>query len=437
MKKSVELKQDRAAKVAEQQRIVDAAKAENRELTDAEGVQFDALTEEIRAFKAKIERAEQIEANELLLAGGTATPVAGAPASRSEENEMNRIMRGYSLHKALRSHVQKVPLTGVEAEMNQEMTKRAQESGVAISGIAVPSHFPAATRADGQTVTQDSGDYGANLVATDLQAPIEFLRPQPVLRALGAQYFSNLRGNVAFPVNEGGISAAWAGEITPTTFSKNKYGIKEMKPNRLVSMVAVSLQNLLQSNIDLERYTIDEINAVVANALDIAGLNGSGTGQPLGLLNAVGTNAIVGGVNGAAPSWKAIVDMETAVYIENANKAKMNYLINPGTRGFLKTTKHQAGDLNYLMGIDNSLNGYDVTTSNLVPANLVKGTADPVSAAIFGDFSQLLIGQWGFYDLDTKKDAQAGNIEITVNSFFDVLVRQPKAFSIVKDWDLS
>jgi hypothetical protein len=72
-----------------------------------------------------------------------------------------------------------------------------------------------------------------------------------------------------------------------------------------------------------------------------------------------------------------------------------------------------------------------------VPGDLTKGTADPVSAGIFGDFSQLIIGQWGFYDLDIDKKAKEGIYDITVNAFFDTLVRQPKAFSVVKDWDLS
>lgn len=436
MKKSAELKQERTAKVEAQQAIVDKAKAEKREMTEAENTDFDALTEEIRAFKSKIERAEQIEANELLLANRGAAPVT-TERSNGEEKEMNKVMRSYSLHKAIRSKVQNTPLDGVEAEMHQEMMNRAQQSGVSIGGLAVPSALPMQNRADGQTVTQDSGAYGANLVSEDLRQPIEFLRPNPVLQSLGAQYFSNLSGNVAFPTNDGGIAAAWEGEIDSTAKTKTAYGKKTMSPNRLASTVIVSLQNLLQSSIDLERYTINEINAVIANALDTAGINGTGSGQPTGILNASGTNSVVGGTNGAAPSWVHIVDLETAVYVENANSSRLNYLINPATRGFLKKTKHQAGDANYLMGTDNMINGYNATTSTLVPADLTKGTADPVSAGIFGDFSQLIIGQWGFYDLDVFKDAQVGNVNITVNSFFDVLVRQPKAFSVIKDWDLS
>jgi hypothetical protein len=72
-----------------------------------------------------------------------------------------------------------------------------------------------------------------------------------------------------------------------------------------------------------------------------------------------------------------------------------------------------------------------------VPSNLVKGTSGAIcSAGIFGDFSQLIIGQWGFMDLsvDEVSRKREGYVEITLNTFLDILVRQPKAFSVVKDW---
>lgn len=437
MKTSNDLKQERHSLVTAQNDLINSveARSENPNFTEDEQRTFDDNDTKIKALDAQIKRAEAVEDAKKRAA---ASAGAGTSLGKGEEREMDKAMKRYSLHKAVRSQLGKGhALDGVELEMHQEMVKRAKDSGVAISGLAVPTAIPTEKRADGQTVTQDSGNYGANLVSEDLQQPIEFLRPMPVIQSLGAQYFSGLSGNVAFPTNDGGIAAAWEGEIDATAKTKNAYGKKTMAPNRLASTVIVSLQNLLQSNIDLERYTINEINAVIANALDVAAINGTGSGQPTGILNASGTNSVVGGTDGAAPTWAHVVDMETKVHIANANAARMAYLINPGTKGKLKTTKHEAGDLGYLMATDNTINGYPVSVSNHVPADLTKGATDPVSAAIFGDFSQLIIGQWGFYDLDVFKDAQVGNVNITVNSFFDVLVRQPKAFSVIKDWDLS
>lgn len=432
MKKSDELKQERDGLVNAQTTLTTTveARTENSDFTEDEATQFDTRDAEIKALDVKIKRAEAIEENARRAAAASTN---GQSFGKGEAREMDKAMKRYSIHKAIRGGLKNHDLDGVELEMHQEMSKRAKDSGVIISGIAIPSEL----RADGQTVTQDSGNYGANLVPENLQAPIDFLRPQPVVASMGAQMLTGLSGNIAFPTNDGGISAAWEGEIDPTAKTKTAYGKKTMSPNRLASTVVVSLQNLLQSSIDLERYTINEINAVIGNVLDTAAINGTGTGQPLGVLNTSGINTLTGATNGIAPDWAQLVEMETATFVANANSAMMKYLFTNGTRGFLKRTAHAANNGGYLMGTDNQVNGYGVTTSNLVPSDLTKGSGTNLHAAIFGDWSQLLIGQWGFYDLDVFKDAQVGNVNITVNSFFDVLVKQAKAFTVSKDFIIS
>jgi HK97 family phage major capsid protein len=37
--------------------------------------------------------------------------------------------------------------------------------------------------------------------------------------------------------------------------------------------------------------------------MDAAAINGTGTGQPLGILNAAGVNVVATGANGDAPTW--------------------------------------------------------------------------------------------------------------------------------------
>jgi len=362
------------------------------------------------------------------------------PVGSSETREHNKLKERYDLHKAIRSQMPNGVLDGVEKEIHEETVKRAKEAGIAISGLAVPTDFKE-KRADGATVTADAGAYGGNLVGTEMQSPIEFLRPKPILESLGARFMTGLVGNLKFPTNDGGIVGAWEGEVDMAGNSKNAYGSKEMKPNRYAVAALLSLQNLMQSSVDLQMFTVNDIRAVIANAIDAAGINGSGANNiPEGILNATGTNAVVGGVDGAAPSWAHIVSMETGIYTSNAEAQNMAYLINPGTKGFLKTTKHAAGDLNYLMSGANEINGYKTGVSNLVPNNLTKGTlVGAANAAIFGDFKQLLIGQWAFLDLsvDNVSRKKEGYVEIVINTFLDVLVRQPKAFSIIKDWDIS
>ena len=186
-------------------------------------------------------------------------------------------------------------------------------------------------------------------------------------------------------------------------------------------------------------FTVQDIRNEIANAIDLAAINGpAGSATvPEGILNTTGIGSVDGGTDGATPTWEHVVALETSIYENNADAANMAYLINPGTKGKLKTTKHEAGDLGYLMSPSNEINGYKVGVSNHVPSTLTKGSSIEVAnAAIFGDFSQLLIGQWAFLDLtvDNISKKKDGYVEIVVNTFIDTLIRQPKAFAAVKDW---
>ena len=100
---------------------------------------------------------------------------------------------------------------------------------------------------------------------------------------------------------------------------------------------------------------------------------------------------------------------------------------------------HTAGDAKYLMSSDNLINGLQTGVSTFVPKNLTKGTGTNLSAAIAGDFSQVIIGEWGFSDMvvDNITRKKEGLIEITNNQYVDVLIKEEAAFTVIKDFDLS
>jgi len=438
MKKSKFLKEKRAEKVKAQSELIKVlnSRSEGEQVfTDEEQTRFDVLDTEIAGLENDIKKAERIEAAQLRAAAQAGDPVPGDDADDDAPKQR------YSLHKALRSQMQNGPeLTGIELEVHNIIQERAKEAGITLRGVAIPVSTFVESRADGQTVDSDAGLYGAALVATEHRGVIDLLRPNPIMAQMGATYLRGLSGNIELAVNEGGIVATWEGESDAVTATKNKYTKKEMKPKRLSATVPISLKNIHQSSIDLEAYTMSEINKQVELAVDSAAINGSGTGNvPKGILNEADVNVIAMGANGGAPTWDAIVDMETAAEVSNAGTVSAKYLINSATKGKLKTTKHNAGDANYLMTTTNEINGYAVGVSNLVPSDLTKGTGTDLSVAIFGDFKEVLIGQWGFVDVivDEITRKKTGDVELTINSYMDVLVRQPKAFTVVKDLDLA
>jgi HK97 family phage major capsid protein len=438
MKKSAELKQLRATKIAAQKALHTKAEAEKRSLNETETTEFRTLQTEIEGLSGQITDAENYEANLRSVEG--ADPVPGANQEGEERGGKNpkKEKRTYSINKAIRSLMQNGKLDGIELEYHQRASAIAKEAGVAIGGLAIPlfDSRSVETRAAGQTSTEDSGGFGGNAVATEVQAPIDFLRPEPVVEKLGAVFLTGLQGNLKFPKNNGGVTATWEGEVDTVDPTKNAFGSIEMTPKRLAVTVLISLQNLMQSSFDMEQYTMGEIRKVIGNAIDLAAINGSGTGQPLGVLNTSGVNTVAIGTNGGAPTFAALVAMETEVYVDNAQAPTLKYLSNPKVRGKLKVTPKESGQPVYLMNPDGTVNGYPFETTNHVPSNLTKGTASGVcSAIVFGDWSQVVVGQWGFMDLsvDDKSRKKDGYIEVTANVFVDIAVKQPTAFTVCKD----
>lgn len=433
MKKSDQLKLERTTKLEAQKKLVDTARAENREMTDAENTAFDTAQREIEGLSTSITRSETAERNEALLAG--ATRIDGG----QDDLEKPKAKRSFSLNAAIRSLLANQPLDGPELEAHNRATALAREAGVGMSagGIAVPMFDSrSVTRADGQTVGEDSGGYGGTTVATEKGAPIDYLRPEPVVEKAGATFLTGLVGNLSFPKNNGGVTAAWKGEVEEATNTKDAWGEVELTPKRLTVRVLISLQNLMQSSFDMEMYTMKVIRNEIANKLDKAALIGTGTGEPMGILNAVGTNSLAVGTNGGAPTWPVIVGLETPVFTANANAARMNYVSNSKVRGKLKNTVKEAGQATYLMDDAGNVNGYPYLNSNHIPSTLTKGSSSGVcSAAIFGDFTQLIVAQWGFMDItvDDKSRKKDGYVEIIVNCFADTAVLQPTAFTVIKD----
>ena len=77
-----------------------------------------------------------------------------------------------------------------------------------------------------------------------------------------------------------------------------------------------------------------------------------------------------------------------------------------------------------------------MVVTNAIPSNLTKGDSSGVcSAMIFGNFNELLIGQWGGLDMIIDPFTSKGKaiIEVSALAYHDILVRRPEAFAAIKD----
>ncbi len=286
---------------------------------------------------------------------------------------------------------------------------------------------------------------GGNTVDTDLMAGsfIEMLRNKMVIRRLGATVLSGLVGDVAIPKQTGGATGYWLAEGADITESEQTIGQVIMTPKTVGALTELTRKLLQQSSMDMENFVRNDLATILALAMDLAAINGSGaSNQPTGILNQAGVGLVAMGTNGLAPDFASIISLETEVSIDNADIGTMAYLTNAKVRGKMKATPKVSGYPTYLWENGNAtgegnLNGYRALVSNQVPSDLDKGTSTGVcSAMILGVWDQLLIGLWGGLDIlaDPYTKSASGGLRVTAFQDCDIAVRHPESFAVVKDY---
>lgn len=285
---------------------------------------------------------------------------------------------------------------------------------------------------------------GGNFVATNLLASsfIELLQNNMMVRQMGATILDGLVGNIAIPRKTAGATAAWVAENVAVAETEQTIDQVTMSPETAGTYTDISRRLLMQSSVGVENFVRNDLALALAILIDYAAINGAGASNvPEGILNVTGIGDEAGGTNGLIPTWANIVNIESAVAIDNAAIGNLGYLINTATVGILKQTDRGTDTGKYMIDGKNQngfleLNGYKCGVSNQVPSNLTKGSASAIcSAIIFGNWSDLLIGQWGSVDVlvDPYTGGAAGTLRIRIMQDVNVAVRHPESFSAMLD----
>ena len=343
-----------------------------------------------------------------------------------EEKEI----RSFSISKFLRQSLPGETMDGIEAEMAQEGKREFQQS---IKGAAEGVFLPSALLRTYYYTNASEANYGQAFIEQTALTYIGKLRNATIGRRLGVRYLDGLQGNIAFVT--GGADAAWVAEEAAASKQKPTYAKKVMAPKRLQVLQGVTYDLMHQSSKALDDLIMEDMVKAHAVALDAAIFAGSGSsGQPTGVLAASGVNTItIDASNGGPLTHDLLVQMETEVGIDNGLlDDTLAYVSNAKVQGKLKTIPQIAGYPYYLMN-DGKVNGYPFFMSNAIPSNLGTGTA--FSAAIFGNWSEVLVGSWGGMQLivDPFSAKQNGVLEISAAAYHDVLVRTPEAFCKIVD----
>jgi HK97 family phage major capsid protein/HK97 family phage prohead protease len=411
----------------------------------------DEVRNHLIALKAPIEMARGIVLNEMLARNKGMASMGGDPNPDMTDKEKGK----YSLLRALRAatdermgNANAWKEAGFEREVSQEIGKR---SGKTTAGLFVPTNLRFAARAadysfgTGAGLSATSG--GANLVATNLLSGsfIELLRNKARVFGLGAQMLSGLVGNIDIPRQKAAGQVYWVGENGTLTQTGAQFDKISMTPKHIGALSVITRNMMQQSSPDVEMMARADLLSTVALGIDLAALSGTGTAaQPLGIANQAGIGSVIGGVNGAALTIDHLIDLETFVASNNADEGSMAYLTNAKAVGALKKLKSTTNQylwtnspMGQRSGTPGEINGYTVARTNQARSNLTKGTGTNLSEVFFGDWSQVLVGEWGVVEILPNPYAagiyEQGGIELRVLQTLDIAVRHPQSFAVMSD----
>ena len=268
--------------------------------------------------------------------------------------------------------------------------------------------------AEKRTISVATAD---GVVETEVENILAPLRDNSVLISAGAKYLTNLKGNVKLPVmGKGNVS--WESETASAKDFGTTITAKELKPKRLTAFVDVSKQFLIQDSADAEATLRADIVNAIGEKLQqtILGTEAGTETQPAGIFS-VDTTAIT-----SVTAFKDVCDLEAKVDDSNAG-ANRCYLVSnkakAGLRNMAKSTKSTE-----LVMQNGEIDGTKVYATSSI--------ADKYIA--YGDFSNLVIGQWAGIDIvvDNYSKATDNCVRLVITCYFDSVVTRPEAIAIAK-----
>jgi HK97 family phage major capsid protein len=278
---------------------------------------------------------------------------------------------------------------------------------------------------------------------------IELLRAELVVASMGATMLTGLVGNpVEIPKVTGGSTAYWVAENSAITESNLTVGQLALSPKAVAAMVKLSNRLLRLSNPSVEAMIRSDIATVLALAIDLAALRGSGAnGEPIGIANTTGINTVEIGTDGGAPTFDVLSDMQYELQLDNAFRGNLGYIFHPRTRKTLLQTKvaQYTGDTGgeYIIQpivSDAQLQawlGYKYGQTTQVPIDLTKGSGTALTEIYFANWKELIVGSWGGMEIMASKETsdafEKNQTWVRIIQDVDIAVRHAESFCLVND----
>lgn len=406
-----ELQDLKAQAYEENKKIFAQTKQEKRSQTETETEIIKANSQKMLEYELEIEtETRQLGANKFV------GPWIGI--TKKEE---------FSLIKTIKAMVDNREMPIAATDLTLEGRDQYQKSAITdFNGrLVIPirdTPWKYEKRAD---ILAGTANQGQEIVSEDKKAILPPLLPRLIFSQAGATYMTGLVGNVSIP-SYAGTTVAWKTEVEAAADGGGGFKEVNFAPLRLTAYVNVSKTFLAQDGVGAEALLLDNIAGAVTRMLEktvlgpatlVANTQPSGIGYKLNVANGGG----VAELTGVTITNAALIGLETTVDTANALDGNLAYITNSIGRGLLKgIDKGVANDTgDFLCSEDNKVNGYPLLVTNSIVSTY--GTGGTGNMVVFGNWKDLMIAQWGGYDItvDPYTMAKTNQVQIVINCYFD------------------
>jgi HK97 family phage major capsid protein len=367
---TLSLAEQRAKIVADWRAMLDTAEAEGRALTAEEVEKSNKMEADIDALKKTIDARAKADAADRAIVPDSQRTVEQRPANQDKDAvraDFWRYVRGGQPSAELRTHALSPDSSG---------------------GFIVPDEFR--------------------------RELITALEEENVIRGL-ATSFTTMTGVMTIPVNSAHGSASWKTEGAAYSASDETFAEVTLNAYKGTALIKVTEELLNDSAFPLESFIAKEFGRRLGKLEEEAFINGTGSGQPTGIVGGSTLGATASATNAMT------ADNLTDLYhsLGRAYRAKATWIMKDSTVQLIRKLKTGvSSDNTYLWqaglkdGEPDRLFGRPVVVSEFMPA-----ATSALKAVLFGDISYYYIGDRQAMSMQRLNELYAENGHIGFRQF--------------------
>ncbi|MEF5312300.1 phage major capsid protein [Escherichia coli] len=419
VREAEEVKEEREAAPIEEEKIEEVA-----ERSEEDELEIREIARELNIDDEELKRALAIkDMTPEAFRTKALNNITNAQRNNEQINKEKNMEKTFDLNNVIRSLVDGAALGANEAEYSAMAAGAAMQRGRAARGGSV--FVPAAAlraAADGNTKTTLTAVTDEKLLT---ESYIEMLLPASCLGRLGVTVLSGLNSPIAVPkMTASSVEAfGFVDENGSAPESKATFENVKMAPKTFAGGNPISRQSL-KTVPNIATLITDHINKAVRIKLEQLILSDKANDRgPKGLVKQLVDADRV--TKKTAFSYKDFLKEIAALTDAGVPAQAIKFAMSGATAAELESTpKSDRGDAQGFILENGKIAGYDVVTSGVIPADHI----------VLGDFSGIMIGEWGGLELDMDDTTYRAQSAIVPRIWVDLdfTVVQPEALKVLK-----